>query len=154
MGIQKNHDYTGYLFRIVFWDILPAVYPRRQFWPSYSPPWELEISHTGICQTTKSADFIAVGLCSQNALIICRGKAVSGHGYYITHCKHVLASSRQMMEAFNTHKPIATVSGHCVVQGKNSVILVYSNVELERVPSICRTTIFWLEVQTKCRVEE
>jgi hypothetical protein len=22
-----------------------AVYPRRQFWTSYSPPWELEISH-------------------------------------------------------------------------------------------------------------
>jgi hypothetical protein len=22
-----------------------VVYPRRQFWTSYSPPWELEISH-------------------------------------------------------------------------------------------------------------
>jgi hypothetical protein len=58
------------MFRIVFWDVLPckvivgrrfrgvyclwkvgrqlfytAVHPRRQFWTSYSPPWELEISH-------------------------------------------------------------------------------------------------------------
>jgi hypothetical protein len=43
-------------FRIVFWDVLhlwnvgrqsfyTAVHPRRQFWTSYSPPWELEISH-------------------------------------------------------------------------------------------------------------
>jgi hypothetical protein len=51
------------MFRIVFWDVLPcklivdrrfrggvlppsstAVHPRRQFWTSYSPPWELEIS--------------------------------------------------------------------------------------------------------------
>jgi hypothetical protein len=61
------------VFRIVFWDVLPfkmivdrnfrgddgdsthlwnvgwqsfhtAVHPRRQFWTSYSPPWELEIS--------------------------------------------------------------------------------------------------------------
>jgi hypothetical protein len=51
-------------FRVVFWDILPSkmivdrrfrgayclhhqgsVYPRRQLWTSYSPPWELEISH-------------------------------------------------------------------------------------------------------------
>jgi hypothetical protein len=55
-------------FRIVFWDVLPckiiipddggctylwnvgrqlfytAVYPRKQFWTSYLPPWELEIS--------------------------------------------------------------------------------------------------------------
>jgi hypothetical protein len=29
------------LFRIVFWDVLPC----KQFWTSYSPPWELEISH-------------------------------------------------------------------------------------------------------------
>jgi hypothetical protein len=58
------------MFRIVFWDVLlckmivdrrfrgayclhhewqsfyTAVHPRRQFWTSYSPPWELEISHT------------------------------------------------------------------------------------------------------------
>jgi hypothetical protein len=50
-----------YTFRVVFWDILPRkmivdrrfrgvycfhhqVYPRRQLWTSYSPPWELEIS--------------------------------------------------------------------------------------------------------------
>jgi hypothetical protein len=45
------------MLRIVFWDVLPckiivdrrlfytAVHPRRQFWTSYSPPWELEISH-------------------------------------------------------------------------------------------------------------
>jgi hypothetical protein len=58
------------MFRIVFWDVLPckiivgrrfrgayclhhrsvdnfytAVHPRRQFWTSYSPPWELEIAH-------------------------------------------------------------------------------------------------------------
>jgi hypothetical protein len=26
--------------------ILHAVHPRRQFWTSYSPPWELEISHS------------------------------------------------------------------------------------------------------------
>jgi hypothetical protein len=54
-------------FRFVFWDVLPchrpddggstylwnvgrqlfytAVHPRRQIWTSYSPPWELEISH-------------------------------------------------------------------------------------------------------------
>jgi hypothetical protein len=25
-----------------------AVHPRRQFWTSYSPPWELEISQTSI----------------------------------------------------------------------------------------------------------
>jgi hypothetical protein len=65
--------WTGIIsFRIVFWDVLPckmivdrrfmddggsthlwnvgrqsfytAVHPRRQFWTSYSPPWELEIS--------------------------------------------------------------------------------------------------------------
>jgi hypothetical protein len=64
---------TTELFRIVFWDVLPckitvetiipddggstylwnvsrqlfytAVHPRRQFWTSYSPPWEHEISH-------------------------------------------------------------------------------------------------------------
>jgi hypothetical protein len=58
------------VFRVVFWDILPCKiivadvlqyaplkcrstiilhgsigYPRRQLWTSYSPPWELEISH-------------------------------------------------------------------------------------------------------------
>jgi hypothetical protein len=27
------------MFRVV------AVYPRRQLWTSYWPPWELEISH-------------------------------------------------------------------------------------------------------------
>jgi hypothetical protein len=56
-------------FGIVFWDVLPCkiivdrrfrgtcclyhqgwvshgwVHPRRQFWTSYSPPWELEIWH-------------------------------------------------------------------------------------------------------------
>jgi hypothetical protein len=46
------------MFRIVFWDVLPCKmivdrrfrgaywlhHPRRQFWTSYSPPWELEIS--------------------------------------------------------------------------------------------------------------
>jgi hypothetical protein len=53
------------MFRIVFWDVLPckiivdrrfrgayclhhhpSVHPRRQFWTSYSLPWELEISHS------------------------------------------------------------------------------------------------------------
>jgi hypothetical protein len=50
------------IFRIVFWDVLPCkmrfqrcilppssgmstVHIRRQFWTSYSLPWELEISH-------------------------------------------------------------------------------------------------------------
>jgi hypothetical protein len=46
-------------FRFVFWDVLPCIIivdqrfrgtcclhdPRRQIWTSYSPPWELEISH-------------------------------------------------------------------------------------------------------------
>jgi hypothetical protein len=47
------------MFRIVFWDVLPCKmivdrrfrgayclhHQGRQFWTSYSPPWELEISH-------------------------------------------------------------------------------------------------------------
>jgi hypothetical protein len=28
-----------------------AVHPRRQIWTSYSPPWELEISHQSLCAT-------------------------------------------------------------------------------------------------------
>jgi hypothetical protein len=29
-----------------------AVYPRRQLWTSYSPPWELEISQSVLCFAT------------------------------------------------------------------------------------------------------
>jgi hypothetical protein len=31
-----------------------AVHPRRQFWTSYSPPWELEISHLIYCLWDKA----------------------------------------------------------------------------------------------------
>jgi hypothetical protein len=31
-----------------------AVYPRRRLWTSYSPPWELKISHTKSSQTWNS----------------------------------------------------------------------------------------------------
>jgi hypothetical protein len=52
------------LFRIVFWDddggsthlwnvcrqlFYTVVHPRRQFWTSYSPPWELETSQSYCC---------------------------------------------------------------------------------------------------------
>jgi hypothetical protein len=65
----ENYIYSlrvfGQMFRVVFLDIIPddggsthllnvgrqsfytAVYPRRQLWTSYSPPWDLEISHFG-----------------------------------------------------------------------------------------------------------
>jgi hypothetical protein len=72
--LTLTHFKVGcFKFRIVFWDVLPckiivdwrfrgtcclhhpwnvgrqlfytAMHPRRQFWTSYSPPWELEISH-------------------------------------------------------------------------------------------------------------
>jgi hypothetical protein len=34
-----------------------AVHPRRQFWTSYSPPWELEISHMhAVCTWTLNQD--------------------------------------------------------------------------------------------------
>jgi hypothetical protein len=72
--LQHNKVMTT-MFRVVFWDILPckmivdrrlrgayclhhqrwsslmmeAVYPRRQLWTSYSPPWELEISQWEWC---------------------------------------------------------------------------------------------------------
>jgi hypothetical protein len=39
-GVSTYHWNVG---RQLFYT---AVYPRRQFWTSYSPPWELEISHT------------------------------------------------------------------------------------------------------------
>jgi hypothetical protein len=77
------------LFRVVFWDILPckiivvrrfrcayglgrqsfytAVYPRRQLWTSYSPPWELEISHL----TTVSAQEVYFQLfCSSSHFLM------------------------------------------------------------------------------------
>jgi hypothetical protein len=66
MESNRMEKELGLKFRIVFWDVLPckiivdrrfrgtcclqhqlfytAVHPRRQFWTSYSPPWELEIS--------------------------------------------------------------------------------------------------------------
>jgi hypothetical protein len=34
-----------------------AVHPRRQFWTSYSPPWELEISHSSYCVYKKLMTF-------------------------------------------------------------------------------------------------
>jgi hypothetical protein len=57
------------MFRAVFWVVLPckmivdqsfytAVQPRRQLWTSYSPPWELEISHYG-----KWSSYLPLPLC-------------------------------------------------------------------------------------------
>jgi hypothetical protein len=37
-----------------------TVYPRRQLWTSYSPPWELEISHTYV--PTQYTNFIVDNL--------------------------------------------------------------------------------------------
>jgi len=49
--ISSSHGGT-YEVQIFFWDVLPCKIivdrrfrgARRQFWTSYSPPWELEIS--------------------------------------------------------------------------------------------------------------
>jgi hypothetical protein len=39
---------STYLWNVGRQSFYTAVHPRRQFWTSYSPPWELKISHTCI----------------------------------------------------------------------------------------------------------
>jgi hypothetical protein len=36
---------STHLWNVGLQSFYKAVHPRRQFWTSYSPPWELEISH-------------------------------------------------------------------------------------------------------------
>jgi hypothetical protein len=63
---MRVERHGGMMFRISFWDddggsthlwnvgrelFYTAVHPRRQFRTSYSPPWELEISHGGMILT-------------------------------------------------------------------------------------------------------
>jgi hypothetical protein len=88
----------SYSLRIVFWDVLPckiivdqrcrpddegsthlwnvdrqlfytAVHPRRQFWTSYSPPSELEISHRITSFTDMSLFLSLLSLKSERRLM-------------------------------------------------------------------------------------
>jgi hypothetical protein len=48
-GINPDHGGSTYLWNVGRQLFYTAVRPRRQFWTSYSPPWELEISHFICC---------------------------------------------------------------------------------------------------------
>jgi hypothetical protein len=57
-------------WRTYFWNVgrqlfYTAVHPRRQFWTSYSPPWELEISQILCDHSVKSIGIILVCVMSR-----------------------------------------------------------------------------------------